>query len=93
MSISISDIINVSIAVAPNAVATDGFGPLLFMSKEFVPTVDVYPVRQYTSLSAVLADFPTGEIAKAATTLLLINHLKNQEALKPRCCSCSIFFS
>lgn len=68
MSIPLSDIVAVNIAVAPNAVATDGFGPLLFMSKEFVPTVDVYPVRQYTSLSSVLADFPTGEIAKAATT-------------------------
>ena len=67
MSISISDIIKVSIAVAPNAVATDGFGPLLFMSKEFVPTVDVYPVRSYSSLKEVLADFPTGEIAAAAT--------------------------
>lgn len=67
MSIPLSDIVKVSIAVAPNAVATDGFGPMLFMSKEFVPTLDVYPVRQYTSLSSVLADFPTGEIAKAAT--------------------------
>lgn len=67
MSISISDIINVSIAVAPNAVATDGFGPLLFMSKGFVPTVDVYPVRSYSSLKEVQADFPSGEINKAAT--------------------------
>lgn len=67
MSISISDIIQVSIAVAPNAVATDGFGPLLFMSKEFVPTVDVYPVRSYSSLKEVQADFPSGEINKAAT--------------------------
>lgn len=67
MSIPISNLIQVSIAVAPNAVATDGFGPLLFMSKEFVPTVDVYPVRQYTSLKAVLDDFPTGEISRAAT--------------------------
>ena len=31
-------------------------------------------------------------IAKLATTLLLMNHLKNQEALKLRCCSCSIIF-
>lgn len=67
MAISISDIIKVSIAVAPNAVAVDGFGPILFMSKEFVPTVDVYPVRSYSSLPEVLADFPTGEIAAAAT--------------------------
>lgn len=68
MSIPISDIIQVDIAVSPNAIAVEGFGPLLFMSKEFVPTLDVYPVRQYTSLSAVQADFPTGEIANAATT-------------------------
>lgn len=68
MSIPISDIIQVDIAVSPNAIAVEGFGPLLFMSKEFVPTLDVYPVRQYTSLAAVQADFPTGEIANAATT-------------------------
>ena len=68
MSISISDIIKVSIAVAPNAVATDGFGPLLFMSKKFVPVMgEKYPVRSYTSLKEVSADFPTGEINKAAT--------------------------
>lgn len=68
MSIPISDIIQVDIAVSPNAIAVEGFGPLLFMSKEFVPTLDVYPVRQYTSLAAVQADFPSGEINAAATT-------------------------
>lgn len=68
MSIPISDLVQVDIAISPNAIATDGFGPLLFLSKEFVPTVDVYPVRSYTSLKEVLADFPGGEIAKAATT-------------------------
>lgn len=67
MSIPISDLVQVDIAISPNAIATDGFGPLLFLSKEFVPTVDVYPVRSYTSLKEVLADFPGGEIAKAAT--------------------------
>ena len=67
MSIPISDLVQVDIAISPNAIATDGFGPLLFMSKEFVPTVDVYPVRSYSSLKEVLADFPGGEIAKAAT--------------------------
>lgn len=67
MSIPISDIIGVDIAISPNAVATDGFGPLLFMSKEFVPTLDVYPVRSYSSLKEVSADFPSGEINKAAT--------------------------
>ena len=68
MSIPISDLVQVDIAISPNAIATDGFGPLLFMSKEFVPSVDIYPVRSYTSLKEVLADFPGGEIAKAATT-------------------------
>lgn len=68
MSIPISDLVQVDIAISPNAIATDGFGPLLFLSKEFVPTVDVYPVRSYTSLKEVLADFPGGEIAKAATS-------------------------
>lgn len=67
MSISISDIIKVSIAVAPNAVATDGFGPLLFMSKEFVPVAGELPVRSYTSLKEVQTDFPSGEIYVAAT--------------------------
>lgn len=67
MSISISDIIKVSIAVSPNAVATDGFGPILFMSKEFVPTAgEKYPVRTYNSLKEVEADFPSGEIHAAA---------------------------
>lgn len=65
MSIPISDIINVSIAVAPNAVATDGFGPLLFMSKEFKPVAGELPVRQYSSLKELQNDFPTGEISKA----------------------------
>lgn len=67
MSISISDIINVQIAVAPNAVATDGFGPLLFMSKEFAPVAGETVVRTYNSLKEVQNDFPTGEIYNAAT--------------------------
>ena len=68
MSVPISDIIQVNIAVSPNAVATDGYGPILFLSKEFVPTsAEAYPVRSYTSLKAVEADFPSGEIHAAAT--------------------------
>lgn len=67
MSIPISDLITVNIAVSPNAVATDGFGPLLFMSKEYVPTAgERYPVRTYNSLKEVEADFPNGEIHSAA---------------------------
>lgn len=66
MSIPISDIIDVSIAVSPNAIATDGFGPLVFMTKQFVPTVGEQPIRIYTSKAAVDADFPTGEISRAS---------------------------
>lgn len=67
MSIPISDIIQVNIAVAPNAVATDGFGPMLFLSKEFVSTGSALPVLTFTSLKEVQDQFPTGEISKAAT--------------------------
>ena len=67
MSIPISDIIQVNIAVAPNAVATDGFGPMLFLSKEFVTTGSTLPVLTFTSLKEVQDQFPTGEISKAAT--------------------------
>lgn len=67
MSIPISDLITVNIAVSPNAVATDGFGPLLFLSKEFAPVAGESVVRSYSSLTEVTTDFPTGEIMKAAT--------------------------
>ncbi|APD19720.1 tail sheath protein [Pectobacterium phage PP101] len=67
MSIPISDLITVNIAVSPNAVATDGFGPLLFLSKEFVPVAGESVVRPYSSLTEVTNDFPAGEIQKAAT--------------------------
>ena len=67
MAIPISDIIQVNIAVSPNAVAVEGFGPLLFLSKEFSPAPgETVPVRQYTSMAAVSADFPSGEIYQAA---------------------------
>ena len=67
MAIPISDIIQVNIAVSPNAVAVGGFGPLLFLSKQFSPAPgERVPVRQYTSMAAVSADFPSGEIYKAA---------------------------
>lgn len=67
MSISISDLISVQIAVAPNAVATDGFGPLIFMTKEFTPVAAELPVRSYSSLKEVQNDFPAGEIYNAAS--------------------------
>lgn len=67
MSISISDLIKVNIAIAPNAVAVDGFGPLLFMSQEFKPVAGELPVQTFSSLKEVQARFPTGEIPNAAT--------------------------
>ena len=67
MAIPISDIIQVNIAVSPNAVAVEGFGPLLFLTKQFTPAPgEAVPVRQYTSMAAVSADFPSGEIYQAA---------------------------
>lgn len=68
MSIPISDIVDVSIAVSPNAIAVEGFGPLLFMSKLFKPVSGELPVRSYTSFKEVQEDFPSGEIYKAAQT-------------------------
>lgn len=67
MSIPISELIAVNIAIAPSGAAVDGFGPLLFMSKEFKPVAGEVPVRSYSSLKEVQEDFPTGEIYKAAT--------------------------
>lgn len=67
MSIPIYDIINVQIAVSPNSVATDGYGPLLFLTQQFKPVAGELPVRSYTSLKEVQTDFPTGDIPKAAT--------------------------
>ncbi|MBI0275411.1 DUF3383 family protein [Hafnia alvei] len=67
MSIPISDIISVAISVAPSAVGTDGFGPLLFASPQFVPVTGEVNTRVYTSMSGVEDDFPDGEIYAAAS--------------------------
>jgi len=67
MSIPISDLIQIDIAISPNAVATDGFGPLVFMTKEFQPAMGEVALRIYTSKKAVDEDFPEGEIQAAAT--------------------------
>lgn len=67
MSIPISDLINVNIAISPNAVATDGYGPLVFMTKEFKPVAGEAGIRIYTSKTEVDADFPDGEVQAAAT--------------------------
>lgn len=67
MSIPISELISVNIAIAPNGAAIDGFGPLLFLSKEFKPVFGEVPVRSYSSLKEVQEDFPSGEIYSAAS--------------------------
>lgn len=67
MSISISDLIEVNIAIAPNAIAVDGFGPLLFMSKEYKPVAGEPRALSFSSLVEVQEKFPGGEIYKAAT--------------------------
>lgn len=67
MSIPISELIAVNIAIAPNGAAVDGFGPLLFMSKEFKPVAGEVPVISFGSLKEVQERFPTGEIYSAAT--------------------------
>ncbi|WJN63923.1 tail sheath protein [Erwinia phage Farigoule] len=68
MSIPISDIIDVQIAVAPNAVATDGYGPIVFMTKEFQPVMGENNIRIFTGFKQVQDAYPTGgdEIVKAA---------------------------
>lgn len=68
MSIPISDIVKVDIAIAPNAIATDGFGPLVFMTKQFQPAPAQNPILVFTSFKSVQDQYPTGgeEILKAA---------------------------
>lgn len=67
MSIPISDLIEVDIAISPNAVSTDGFGPLVFMTKQFQPVAGEVGIRIFTSKTAVDEEFPDGEIQSAAT--------------------------
>lgn len=68
MSVPISDLVDVQIAIAPNAVAVDGYGPISFMSKEFQPNAAESQILIFTSKKAVEDQFPTGgtEILKAA---------------------------
>jgi hypothetical protein len=70
-SVPISEYVNVSIALAPQPAGLAGFGRLLFVSKDAsagtVPVTKAERIRYYSSLIAVTADFPTGEINKAAT--------------------------
>lgn len=67
MSIPISDLVSVQIAIAPNAVAVDGYGPILFMAKEYKPTAAENPLLVFTSYKAMQDAFPSGgtEILKA----------------------------
>lgn len=67
MAIPISDLIKVDIAVSPNSVSTDGYGPLVFMTKQFQPVAAQNAILVYTSMAAVEADYPSGEIFNAAT--------------------------
>ncbi|MBG6242987.1 MAG: DUF3383 family protein [Candidatus Symbiopectobacterium sp. Dall1.0] len=66
MPIQIQDLIEVSIAVAPNAVGNDGFGALLFATPAYKPVSGESIVRSYTNMADVQQDFPDGEIYKAA---------------------------
>jgi hypothetical protein len=67
MSVPISDLVDVQIAIAPNAVAVDGYGPISFMSKEFQPNAAESQILIFTSKKAVEDQFPAGgtEILKA----------------------------
>mgnify|MGYP001068758934 CR=1 FL=1 len=70
-TVPISEYVNVSIALAPTPQGLAGFGSLLMLSPEASagsnPINTTERVRQYSSMSAVAEDFPSGEINKAAT--------------------------
>lgn len=67
MSISVQHFVKVNIAVAPNSIATDGFGPLIFLTEEYKPTLAENPVLMFGSMSEVTDQFPGGEINMAAS--------------------------
>lgn len=71
-SVPISEYINVGIALAPTPQGLAGFGKLVFVSKGatagITPITKEERIRQYSSMSAVAADFIDGtEVNKAAT--------------------------
>ena len=70
-TVPISEYVNVSIALAPTPQGLAGFGSLLMLSPEASsgtnPITKAERVRQYSSMSAVATDFPTGAINAAAT--------------------------
>lgn len=70
MTIPKSEIVQVSIAVAPTAVPTAGFGSLLFLTDETSSNVTLSQrIKKYATLSGVTDDFSAdSEVVKAATT-------------------------
>ena len=70
-TVPISEYVNVSIALAPTPQGLAGFGSLLMLSPEassgINPITKAERVRQYSSMSAVATDFPSGAINAAAT--------------------------
>lgn len=70
-TVPISEYVSVSIALAPTPQGLAGFGSLLMLSTEASsgtnPITTTERVRQYSSMSAVAADFPSGAINAAAT--------------------------
>lgn len=69
MSLPVSTFVGVSVTVAPQARGTRGFGVLAFVSPSAAPTItQTERFRKYSSFDGVVADFPSGEIYKAAQT-------------------------
>ena len=69
MSLPVSTFVGVSVTVSPQARGTRGFGVLAFVSPAASPTITQDErFRKYTSFESVIADFPSGEVYKAAQT-------------------------
>ncbi|MFZ4217060.1 DUF3383 family protein [Enterobacter ludwigii] len=67
-SIPLATLINVAISVSPNAMGTDGFGPLVFVTPQYKPVAGEPLSKSYDSMAELEADFTDGEIYKAAST-------------------------
>ena len=67
MAIPLDTIVDVNVAIAPTPLALAGFGQLLFISPEANTVLGAEHVRTYVNMEGVAADFPTGEVNKAAT--------------------------
>lgn len=69
MSLPVNTFVGVSVTVAPQARGTRGFGALAFISPSAFPTItEAERFRKYSSFDGVVADFPSGEVYKAAQT-------------------------